>query len=80
MLRKLHGLPSLFMALFLITIATTGTMLSLMPAIHRAHAVVPDKGEVSVAAMAQRIVQHHPNVEKMLNLPMSLRGKYGFNR
>ncbi|SBS39804.1 Sulfite reductase [NADPH] flavoprotein alpha-component [Marinomonas spartinae] len=65
MLRKLHSLPSLFMALFLITIATTGAMLSLMPAIHRAHAVVPNKGKVSVAAMAQRVVQHHPNVEKI---------------
>ena len=65
MLRKLHGLPSLLVALFLIVLATTGAILSLMPTIHRAATVIPANGVVSVAALAQNVVAHHPNVQKI---------------
>jgi sulfite reductase (NADPH) flavoprotein alpha-component len=49
MLRRLHSLPGLFAALFLLVLATSGAILSLNPALDRSAATVPARGEVSVA-------------------------------
>lgn len=66
MLRKLHGLPGLFAALFLMTLAVTGAVLSLAPAMDRAATVIPAAGEVSVAALAGRVVAHYPGTEQIV--------------
>ncbi|MGO2510572.1 PepSY domain-containing protein [Marinomonas polaris] len=65
MLRKLHGLPSLAVMLFVITLACTGAVLSLMPTFHRAAAMIPAVGEVSVATLAQHVVTHFPQAERI---------------
>ncbi|WP_417559659.1 PepSY domain-containing protein [Marinomonas sp.] len=65
MLRKLHGLPSLAVMLFVITLACTGAVLSLMPTFHRAVAVIPAAGEISAATLAQHVVTHFPQVERI---------------
>ncbi|WP_421847725.1 PepSY domain-containing protein [Marinomonas sp.] len=65
MLRKLHGLPSLAVVLFVMTLACTGAVLSLMPTLHRAAAVVPAVGEVSVATLAQHVKAHFPQAERI---------------
>jgi sulfite reductase (NADPH) flavoprotein alpha-component len=65
MLRKLHGLPSLAVMLFVVTLACTGAALSLMPTFHRAAAVIPAAGEVSVATLAQRVQAHFPQAERI---------------
>lgn len=66
MLRKLHGLPALVAALFLMTLAVTGAMLALSPALDRAKAVIPAAGEVTVAELAGRVVAHYPNTEQIV--------------
>lgn len=65
MFRKLHGLPSLAVMLFVLTLACTGAVLSLMPTFHRAAAVFPAVGEVSIATLAQRVVTHFPQAERI---------------
>jgi len=66
MLRKLHGLPGLLAALFLMTLAVTGAVLALVPAMERAAAVIPAAGEVSVAELAGRVVEHYPGTEQIV--------------
>lgn len=66
MLRKIHGLPGLFAAIFLITLAVTGAILSLVPAMDRAATVIPAAGEVSVAELAGRVVDHYPSAEQIV--------------
>jgi len=66
MLRKLHGLPGLIAAVFLVTLAVTGAILALAPALDRAGAVVPPAGEVSVARMAGRVVANYPGTEQIV--------------
>lgn len=69
MLRQLHGLPGLLAALFLITLAITGAVLALAPAMDRAAAVIPTSGEVSVAELAGRVVAHYPGTEQIVRGP-----------
>jgi len=66
MLRQLHGLPGLLAALFLVTLAITGAVLALAPAMDRAAAVVPPAGEVNVAELAGRVVAHYPGTEQIM--------------
>ncbi|MDK8465451.1 PepSY domain-containing protein [Marinobacter sp. SS13-12] len=65
MLRQLHRLPGLLAALFLVTLAITGAILALAPAMDRAAAVIPPAGEVSVAELAGRVVAHYPGTEQI---------------
>jgi len=65
MLRKLHGLPGLVAALLLLVLATTGVVLSVVPAIERAGSTIPATGEVSVADLAERVVAHYPGTEQI---------------
>ncbi len=66
MLRKWHGLPGLIAALVLVTLAVTGAILGLAPALDRAGAVVPPAGEVSVAELAGRVVANYPGTEQIV--------------
>lgn len=69
MLRQLHGLPGLLVALFLVTLAVTGAVLALAPAMDRATAVIPAVGEVSVAELAGRVLVHYPGTEQIVRGP-----------
>lgn len=69
MWRKLHSMAGLFAALFLLTLAVTGAILSVSPALERAGAVVPAVGEVSVAQLAERVVEHYPGAEQIKRSP-----------
>lgn len=66
MLRKMHGLPALFAALFLMTLAATGAVLSLAPALDRSASVIPAAGQVSVAQLAGRVVARYPDTEQIV--------------
>ncbi|MBK1851869.1 PepSY domain-containing protein [Marinobacter sp. 1-4A] len=65
MLRKLHGLPGLVAALLLVVLATSGVVLSAVPALERSRAVVPAAGELSVADLAERVVVNYPGTEQI---------------
>lgn len=69
MLRKLHSLSALLAALFILTLAVTGAVLSIEPAMERAGAQVPAAGQISVAELAGRIGLHYPNVEQIERRP-----------
>lgn len=69
MLRRLHSLAGLIAALFLLITATTGALLSLEPALQRANAVVPARGAVSVAEVAEKVVRVYPGTEQIERLP-----------
>ena len=66
MLRKMHGLPALFAALFLMTLAATGAVLSLAPALDRSASVIPAAGQGSVAQLAGRVVARYPDTEQIV--------------
>ncbi|WP_028670987.1 PepSY domain-containing protein [Saccharospirillum impatiens] len=68
MWRTLHSLPGLLAAVFLITIATTGAILSVSPALERSDATIPATGAVSVAQLAGRVVTHYPQTEQIKRL------------
>lgn len=69
MLRKLHGWPALVAALLLMTLAVSGALLALTPAMDRAAAVIPAVGEVTVAQLAGRVVAHYPDTEQIVRGP-----------
>lgn len=69
MLRKLHGLPGLFAALLLLVLAISGAVLSIVPALERSAATVPAAGDLSVAALAERIVANYPSTEQITRSP-----------
>lgn len=69
MLRRLHSLPGLLAGLLLLILATSGAILSLGPALERAAATVPARGEVSVADVASRVLPHYPGAEQIERLP-----------
>lgn len=65
MLRKLHGLPGLVAALLLFVLATSGAVLSIVPALERSAATLPAAGQVSVADLAEHIVALYPDTEQI---------------
>ena len=65
MLRRTHSLPALLTALLLAVLALSGATLSVNPALERLQASVPDRGQVSVAALAERVARHYPGVEQI---------------
>ncbi|MEJ2442682.1 MAG: PepSY domain-containing protein [Exilibacterium sp.] len=65
MLRKLHRLPGLVAALFLVVLATSGVVLSVVPALERSAAIIPATGEISIAELTERIVAHYPGAEQI---------------
>ncbi|MGC8121042.1 PepSY domain-containing protein [Marinobacter sp. VGCF2001] len=66
MLRKLHGLPGLIAALFLVMLAVTGAILAIAPALDRAGVSPLSAGEISVAELAGRVVDNYPGTEQIV--------------
>ncbi|KUM53688.1 PepSY domain-containing protein [Rheinheimera sp. EpRS3] len=69
MLRRFHSLAGLTAALFLLITATTGALLALDPALQRANALVPARGAVSVADVAEKVLLAYPGTEQIERLP-----------
>ncbi len=65
MLRRIHSLPALIATLLLVVAAISGAILSLNPAIERLGTSVPSNGQISVAALAERVAEHYPGVEQI---------------
>ncbi|NWN90574.1 nitric oxide synthase [Marinobacter adhaerens] len=65
MLRKLHGLPGLVAALLLVVLATSGAVLSIVPALERSASIVPAAGELNAAELAGRVLEHYPDTEQI---------------
>ncbi|UQI39318.1 PepSY domain-containing protein [Vreelandella venusta] len=66
MLRRLHGLPGLLVALILTVLTISGAILALAPALDRAAVMIPAAGDVSVAELAGRVVTHYPGTEQIV--------------
>lgn len=69
MLRRFHSLAGLTAALFLLITATTGALLALDPVLQRANALVPARGAVSVADVAEKVLLAYPGTEQIERLP-----------
>jgi len=69
MLRRIHSLPGLIVALLLAVLALTGAILSVDPAMDRLGTRVPDNGQISVATLADRVARHYPGVEQIQRSP-----------
>jgi sulfite reductase (NADPH) flavoprotein alpha-component len=69
MLRRFHSIAGLIAALFLLITAVTGALLSFDPALQRLSAEVPARGEVSVAELAEKVLQAYPGTEQIERLP-----------
>ncbi|MFG1377498.1 PepSY domain-containing protein [Xanthobacter autotrophicus] len=68
MLRALHGLPGVVLALGLTLVAVTGAVLSLQPALDRAAVpVVP--ADISVARLAAQVAARHPGISAIRQRP-----------
>ncbi|MDP5293275.1 PepSY domain-containing protein [Oceanimonas sp. CHS3-5] len=65
MLRTLHSLSALLAALFILTLAVTGALLSVEPALERAAIEVPAAGQITVAELTGRIGRHYDQVEQI---------------
>ncbi len=63
MLRRFHSLPGLLAALIVSFMAITGAVLSLQPVVERLS--TPGGGSMSVAALAQTVVDQVPGVESI---------------
>ena len=69
MLRRIHSLPALIVSALLVVLAISGAILSVNPAIERLGTSVPGNGQISVAALAERVAQHYPGVEQIERSP-----------
>lgn len=65
MLRQLHSLSGLVATLLVILLATSGTILSVDPALERLGATVPAYGSINVASLAGRVARHYPEAEQI---------------
>ena len=69
MLRLVHSLPGLLAAVLVMVLSVTGAILSLEPAIERASSVVPETGQISVAALAAKATARRAEVERIARTP-----------
>ncbi len=69
MLRRIHSLPGLFIALLIVVLAVSGAILSVNPTIERLGTTVPGNGQISVAMLTERVAQHYPGVEQIQRTP-----------
>jgi sulfite reductase (NADPH) flavoprotein alpha-component len=65
MLRQLHSLPGLFAALLVMLLALSGAVLSINPALERLDSRLPTTGQVTVAALLDRVSQNYPGAEQI---------------
>lgn len=68
MLRRIHALPGLVLALVLTVIAGTGTVLSIDPAFDRATLPSIERG-TSVAALAEAVAMRHESIDRIVRRP-----------
>ncbi|MFG1330878.1 PepSY domain-containing protein [Xanthobacter autotrophicus] len=68
MLRALHGLPGVVLALGLTVVAVTGAVLSLQPALDRATVPIVPSG-TSVADLAAQVAARHPGIGAIRQRP-----------
>ena len=69
MLRRTHSLPALILSALLVVLAISGAILSVNPAMERLGTSVPGNGQISVAALADRVAQLYPGVEQIQRSP-----------
>lgn len=69
MLRLVHSLTGLIAALFLIFSALSGSMLSLEPGMQRAVAIVPARGSLTVAQVAETLQNRYKTIEQIERRP-----------
>lgn len=69
MLRQLHSLPGLIAALLLTVLALSGAILAINPTLDRMGASLPAAGQLSAAALADRVAQHYVGVEQIQRTP-----------
>ena len=69
MMRQLHSLVGLLVAVLVMVLAISGAILSLDPALERLAATVPAEGRISVATLAGRVARHYPVVEQIQRTP-----------
>ena len=69
MMRRLHKLPGLAAALLLVVLSLSGAALSLMPAIEAARVPAEAQPALTVAALVERVMAHHPGVEQVRRAP-----------
>ncbi|WP_348748011.1 PepSY domain-containing protein [Pseudomonas rhodesiae] len=65
MLRQLHSLPGLIVALLVMVLAISGAILSVNPALERLHNPPIAEGQLNVGQLAGRIASHFPGVEQI---------------
>lgn len=69
MLRRIHSLPALVLGLLIAVLAISGAILSVNPAIDRLGTTVPERGQVSVALLAERVADNFAGVEQIQRSP-----------
>lgn len=65
MFRRLHAFPGLFLSIFTVLLALSGTILAVSPVLERSAAFVPAAGKVTVAALAEKLVDRFPGLEQI---------------
>ena len=68
MLRRLHGWLGLALAIFVLMLALTGSMLSLKPTLQRAVAIVPARGNLSVAQVTATVQARYQTPQQIERL------------
>lgn len=69
MMRKLHSLLGLLVALLAVVLAISGAILSLDPVLERLDSTIPADGQINVATLAGRLAQHYPGLEQIKRTP-----------
>lgn len=59
----------LLVAVLAVVLAISGAILSLAPALERWGSTIPANGQITVAALADRVAQHYPGVEQIQRSP-----------
>jgi sulfite reductase (NADPH) flavoprotein alpha-component len=78
MLRRIHSLPGLIAAMVVSILALTGAFLAINPALERAESSRLPAGQVSVAGLAQSVIEHYPGVERIVRKPSGMIVVYYF--
>jgi sulfite reductase (NADPH) flavoprotein alpha-component len=69
MLRRLHSIPGLVVALLFVVVTLTGAALSVMPALERARVAGNPHAPLDVATLADRVSAHVSGVSKIVRRP-----------
>ncbi len=69
MLRQFHKIPGLIAGLLIVVLATSGAVLSVLPAVERAGVPTSASAEINVAELAGAVVDRYPGVEQIVRKP-----------